>query len=280
MRPVFRLAWILMLAPWAALVACDQAVPTASEIMARVAANQDRTEKLRSEYVYQQHIRIVTRRTNGKLAREETTDYQVIPTPEGTKKDLQRIDGRYWHKGNYLEFHSEPRPEPDSLDGDLIQDFRNDFSNDQSKDGLGHNLFPLTSEEQKRYRFELAGEESLRGRKAYRVKFGPREKNDWNWAGDALIDADEFEPVSVFTRLPRRIPFVVRTLLGTDLPGLGFNVEYRRFDEGVWFPVSFGTEFRLRAVFFINRNITISLENAAFERAHVESKILSHEPVQ
>jgi hypothetical protein len=280
MRPVFRLAWILMLAPWAALVASDQAVPTASEIMARVAANQDRAEKLRSEYVYQQHIRIVTRRTNGRPAREETTDYQVIPTPEGTKKDLKRIDGRSWHKGKYLEFHSEPRPEPDSLDGDLIQDLRNDFSNDQSKDGLGHNLFPLTSEEQKRYRFELAGEESFRGRKAYRVKFGPREKNDWNWAGEALIDAEEFQPVSVFTRLPRRIPLVVRTLLGTDLPGLGFNVEFRRFDEGVWFPVSFGTEFRLRAVFFINRNITISLENATFERAHVESKNLSHEPVQ
>src|ERR1700731_3036662 len=55
------------------------------------------------------------------------------------------------------------------------------------------------------------------------------------------------------------IPVFVRTLLGTDLPGLGFNVEYRRFDDGVWFPVSFGTEFRLRAVFFINRDITVSL---------------------
>jgi hypothetical protein len=62
-------------------------------------------------------------------------------------------------------------------------------------------------------------------------------------------------------------------MLGTDVPGLGFNVEYRRFDDGVWFPVSFGTEFRLRAVFFINRDIIVSLENSGFRRASVESAI-------
>ena len=73
---------------------------------------------------------------------------------------------------------------------------------------------------------------------------------------------------------------MVRALLGRVLPGLGFNVEYRRFDEGVWFPVSFGTEFRLRAVFFINRDIMISLENSAFERAKVESKIVGYESVE
>ncbi len=69
------------------------------------------------------------------------------------------------------------------------------------------------------------------------------------------------------------------TLLGTDLPGIGFNVEYRRFDEGVWFPVSFGTEFRLRAVFFINRDVSVSLENSSFEHARVESKIRDFKPI-
>jgi hypothetical protein len=77
----------------------------------------------------------------------------------------------------------------------------------------------------------------------------------------------------VFTKLSRRIPFAVRTLLGTDVPGLGFNVEYRKFDDGAWFPVSFGTEFRLRAVFFINRDLSVSLENSGFRRASVESAI-------
>ena len=169
-------------------------------------------------------------------------------------------------------------PEAGWLDSSLVESFRDDLSNDKSKDGLGRDLFPLTSEEQKTYHFELAGEETVRGRKVYRVRFRPRDKNELTWAGEALIDAEEFEPVRVYTKLSRRIPFFVRTLLGTDLPGVGFNVEYRRFDENVWFPVSFGTEFRLRAVFFINRDITVSLENSAFERAKVQSTIVGFQP--
>jgi hypothetical protein len=277
---MLRLLWVLLLAPLGMLSASDQPSPSVDEIMARVAANQDQGQKARAEYVYQQRIRVAAHRTNGKLAREETTDYLVTPTPDGTKKELKHIDGRYWHKGKYLEFQGEPVPESDSLDGDLVHDFRDDLSNDRSKDGLGCDLFPLTSEEQKKYLFELAGEETVQGRKVYRVRFRPRDRHDFTWTGEALIDAAEFEPVRVYTKLSRKIPLVVRTLLGTDLPGLGFNVEYRRFDEGVWFPVSFGTEFRLRAVFFINRDITVSLENSAFQRAKVQSKILDFQPVK
>jgi hypothetical protein len=277
---MLRLVWALMLAPLGVPSAGDQPSPSVQQIMARVAANQDRGEKARAEYVYQQRIRVATHRTNGKLAREETTDYLVTPTPDGTKKELKHIEGRYWHKGKYLEFHSEPVPEPDSLDGDLVHDFRDDLSNDRSKDGLGRDLFPLTSEEQKKYRFELAGEETVQGRKVYRVSFRPLEKNELTWAGEALIDAADFEPVRVYTKLSRKIPLLIRTLLGTDLPGVGFNVEYRRFDENVWFPVSFGSEFRLRILFVINRDIAVSLENSAFERAKVQSKILDFQPVK
>jgi hypothetical protein len=277
---MLRLLWVLMLAPLGLLSVGDQPSPSVEQIMARVAANQDRGQKARAEYVYQQRIRVATHRTNGRLAREETTDYVVTPTPDGTKKELKHIDGRYWHKGKYLDFHSEPVPESDSLDGDLVHDFRDDLSNDRSKDGLGRDLFPLTSEEQKKYRFELAGEETAQGRKVYRVRFRPLDKNELTWAGEALIDSEEFEPLRVYTKLSRKIPLFVRTLLGTDLPGLGFNVEYRRFEGGVWFPASFGTEFRLRAVFFINRNITVSLENSAFQRAKVQSRILDFQPMK
>jgi len=251
---------------------------TADEVMARVAENQDRAEKLRSEYIYRQHIRITTRKTNGKLMREETADYQVIPTARGTEKELKLISGRYRHKGKVLEFSGESAPEADSLDGDLVSDFREDLMDNQSKDGLARNLFPLTTEEQRKYRFKLLGEQTLEGRKVYRVGFGPKDKSDLTWAGEALIDAEDFAPVNVFTKLSRRVPFAVRTLLGTDLPGIGFNVRYRRQPDGVWFPTSFGTEFRLRAVFFINREITISLENTDFEHTHVESRIKSVEP--
>lgn len=245
----------------------------AEAIMLKVAANQDRAEKLRNQYVYRQHIRVVTRRTNGKLAREETTDYLVAPTPDGVKKDLKHVDGRFWQKHQYVEFHGDSVPEADSLDGVIVESFRHDFVNSKSKDGFESGLFPLTSQEQTKYDFELMGEQTVSGRRVYRIAFGPKNRKDITWAGEALIDTQDFEPIRVFTKLSRRIPFAVRTLLGTDVPGLGFNVEYRKFDDGVWFPVSFGTEFRLRAVFFINRNITVSLENSDFQRAHVESAI-------
>jgi len=269
---------VLMLAPLGTLASGDQPSPSVDEIMARVAANQDRAEQVRTDYVYQQHIHVATLRTNGKLAREESADYLVTPTPDGTKKELKHVEGRYWHKGKYLTFQGEPVPEAGGLDSSLVQSFRDDLSNDKSKDGLGRDLFPLTSGEQKTYRFELVGEGTIKGRKVYRVRFRPREKNELTWAGEAMIDAEEFEPVRVYTKLSRRIPFFVRTLLGTDVPGIGFNVEYKRFDEGVWFPVSFGTEFRLHAVFFINRDITVALENSAFQRAKVQSRILDFQP--
>ncbi len=246
---------------------------TAATIMARVAANQDRAEKLRNDYLYQQRIRIVSRKTNGKLGREETTEYLVAPTPEGVKKDLKQVDGRYWHKDRYIDFHSDTASEANGLDGSIVESFRDDLLNSDSKDGLAADLFPLTSDQQKQYDFELLGEQTVRGRAVYRIGFGPKNRHEITWAGEALIDSQEFQPVRVFTTLSRRIPMFVRTLLGTDLPGLGFNVEYRRFGENVWFPVSFGTEFRLRAVFFINRDITVSLENSAFRHADVESAI-------
>lgn len=251
-----------------------QTAITADDIMRKVAANQDRADRLRSEYIYEQKIRIASRRTNGKLARTETTIYSVVPTPTGVEKKLKTIEGRYLHKNVYIDFRGEPVPESDSIDGGLVHGiFRDELADDKAKNGLNHDLFPLTTSEQEKYRFTLAGTGQAAGRDVYRISFAPVDKNNFTWAGEALIDQAEFQPVSVNTKLSRKVPLLVRTMLGTDVPGLGFNVEYRRFDDGVWFPVSFGTEFRLRAVFFLNRDITVSLENTGFKHANVDSTI-------
>jgi hypothetical protein len=247
--------------------------PTAEAIMARVAANQDRSEDLRRQYVYKQHIHILTHKPKGRVLREETADYDVTPTPQGTQKELKLLTGRYWHKGKYEPFQGEPAPEADGLDGGLIEGFRKDLANEKSKDGLAKDLFPLTSDEQKNYDFNLLGQEMLAGRSVYHIGFRPKDKDDISWAGEAYIDAAEFQPVRVFTKLSRRIPFAVRTFLGTDVPGVGFNVVYKRQDDGVWFPATFGTEFRIHALFFINREVSIALENSGFQHTHVESKI-------
>ena len=69
-------------------------------------------------------------------------------------------------------------------------------------------------------------------------------------------------------------PSAFELLLGTDLPGIGFAVHYRRQEDGVWFPTSLGSEFRIHVLFFFNRSMSISMENKNFERTHVESKIV------
>lgn len=271
--PRLHLLVLLMAATFLAAQDSKPEYLTADAIMARLAANQDRSETMRKQYVYRQHIHILTHKAKGRIQREETTDYDVVPTPDGTQKELKLITGRYWNKGKYETFQGEPVPEADSLDGSLIHSSREDLSDEKSKDGLAKNLFPLTSERQKDYEFTLVGEERQEGRNVYHIRFQPKDKSDITWAGEAYIDASEFEPVRVFTKLSRRIPFAVRTMLGTDLPGIGFNVVYKRQEDGVWFPATFGTEFRIHVLFFFNRQVSIAMENSRFERTHVESKM-------
>jgi hypothetical protein len=259
---------------------------TADQIMARVAANQDRADALRSEYIYHQRIRVLLEKASGKRMRDVTSDYLVTPTPDGTKKELTHIEGYYRHKGKYLAFQGPGAlpsgsttsvrcctvPDEDSIDGGMAQDFRDDLLNDKSKDGLASDLFPLTTENQKNDRFQLLGQEVIHGRPTYRLKFSPKDRSDIDWAGEADIDVADLEPVRVYTKLSRPIPFLIRKFL-VDLPGVGFDVEYARQPDGVWFPVSFGTEFRVRVVMFWARNIIVSMSNSDFEHAQVQHSI-------
>jgi hypothetical protein len=248
------------------------ATPTAAEIMAKVAANQDRTEAARTHYIYQQHIRSVSRKPGGRVMCEEITDSRVSPRAKESSneppKQLLALDGRYWQKDKYIHYTALPKDNDDdnvqvekgsahialdtdsTMDRDLVENLRKNLADDKSKDGLGKGLFPLTTEQQSQYLFTLEGQQKMNGRDVYRVSFRPKDKNDFDWKGEAFIDVHEFEPVVVYTEMSRKIPLAVRTLLGTNLPGLGFSVTYDREPDGVWFPVSFGTEFRMRVLFF------------------------------
>jgi hypothetical protein len=77
---------------------------TAEAIMARVATNQDSSEKLRSQYIYHQHVRVMSKKPAGKVLREETADYHVVPKSDRTERTLEQLTGRYWHKGKYQAF--------------------------------------------------------------------------------------------------------------------------------------------------------------------------------
>jgi hypothetical protein len=276
----------------------ESTTPTADEIMARVATNQDRTEAARMRYIYQQHIRMVSRKPGGKVMCEEVTDSRVSPKQKESQQQLLTLDGRYWQKGRYVHYTTlqehdaseardggskdepkgkEVKTEKEDLDGldiDLVENLRKNLADDKSKDGLGKGLFPLTTEQQAQYLFKLEGRQTMNGREVYRLSFRPKDKNDFDWKGEAFIDTQEFEPVVVYTEMSRKIPLAVRTLLGTNLPGLGFSVTYDRQPDGVWFPVSFGTEFRMRVLFFIARDISMALANTHFEKTHADVRIL------
>jgi hypothetical protein len=244
------------------------APPTAAEIMSRVAANQDHAQNARSQFVYTQKMHRTMHRKDGKLLREEFWTYTMTPGPKGTERKFQSVKGRYWHKGQYLSFEGLPIPAAGLMEITLDDD--NDAA---SRDGIDKELFPLTTEQQKKYRFELIGERIVKNRPAYQIQFQPLDPGDLGWKGEALIDKEEFQPITVYTRLSRKLPFAVRTVLGTDVPGLGFNIQYTRVDKDIWFPATYGTEFGLRALFFLNRTLTESMENTNFRRTNVESSI-------
>ncbi len=260
--------------------------------MARVAANQDKTEAERGHYVYIQHTRVVSRKGKTVMC-EEVTDYRVTPSPSGSHRELVKLDGRVLTKHNYVAYTSLPAAKGDGKtavtnnhdsisiqigDGDtdrnLVESMRTDLTDDKSKDGINGQLFPLTTKGQVDTVFHLAGRERINGRDVFHIDFRPKDKSDFGWKGDAYIDVDAYQPVVIRTDMARKIPFAVRTLLGTNVPGLGFSVVYAPQPDGVWLPVSFGTEFKIHVLFFFSRQIIIDAQNRDFEKTHVSSKIV------
>jgi hypothetical protein len=277
-------------APVAQQPAAALPLPDAADIMARVATNQDLSESERAHYVYVQHARVTSRA--GKTIRcEEITDSRVVPIATGSTQQLLKLDGRVLVKHNYVTYTHLLKPAAhdsdvnielgdNNFDRELVEDLRNGLTAGKTKDGIGAGLFPLTSKMQADYSFQLIGRERMNGRDVYHLTFVPKDPNNFAWKGDAFIDTDAYQPVLVRTAMSRNLPFAVRTLLGTSLPGLGFTVIYAPQPGGVWFPVSFGTEFKLHILFFFNRQITLSAENHDFEQTHVDSKVVPIESAE
>jgi hypothetical protein len=248
--------------------AADGSPPlSAAEIMQRVAENQDREQAERNHFIYQQLIHRTARHKDGRLIKEEFWAYTVAPNAKGTEKKLISVKGRYLKGGKYLSFEGEPVPDAGLLNVIFDDDDKS------ARDGLDSDLFPLTRDKQKEYTFERAGERAVKGRPAYEIKFHPIDRRDYGWTGEALIDQEEFQPIQVYTQLSRKLPAAVRAMLGTEVHGLGFNVQYGRVDKNLWFPASYGTEFAVHALFFLNRTFTESTENTNFRRATVDSHI-------
>ena len=201
----------------------------------------------------------------------------------GVARDLgeRGLDGRQGDGSPVEAGHDSVSINIGDDDRDMVESLRTGLTDDNSKDGINGRLFPLTSKSQAGYLFQYVGRERMNGRDVFHIEFRPRDKADYDWKGDAWIDSEAYQPVVVSTGMSRNVPFAVRTLLGTSVPGLGFTITYAPQKDGVWFPVALGTEFRIRVLFFFNREILIDAQNRNFEKTHVSAKIVGDgEPVQ
>lgn len=259
--------------------------PDVNSIMARVGINQAKSREQRTQWIYQQKQLLRMVRRNGKIAREEQREYLVLPDRRGIKKQLTSFSGRYARHGTYFTY-DKPGYEYKGLDidGDLINDLSNGLTDSkESVDGIESDLFPLTYHQQLKYTFRLEGGiEEYQGRQVWRIRFEPKQRTSILdadetgtaiWKGEALIDAQEFQPVVVSTSLASKIPAAVRILLGTNIKGLGFSLSYRKVADGVWFPVSYGGEFEVTGLFLYRRTMSISLVNSDFRHTDVTSRI-------
>lgn len=263
-----------------------QTAQSVESIMARVADNQDRALELRSAFVYNQDVLIRFFRGNGKLAREESREYTATPGPKDTSKTLVSFKGKYEKGGRYFEY-SKPGYEYKDLDidGALMESLADDLTHEkESRDGIAVDLFPLTRKSQAGYRFALEGKEEYRGREVFKISFKPAMMDNEHvfeetpWAGLILVDATEFQPILVTTHLAKGLPLFVKTVLGTNLRGLGFKIAYERQDDGLWFPVNYGGEFEVKAVFFYKRKMAISLRNYGFQHVQVDTHVTFGDP--
>lgn len=263
---------ILLLIPFFA------SAQTAQQIMARVAENQDRAEAARANYVYQQKILVRLLRGNGKLGREEDREYTVAPGPNGITREMVHFSGKYGVDGKEYPF-SEPGQhyQDKDIDANITKNLADAFGGDQhTRDGVNGDLFPLTARKQSDYKFTLTGEENWGGHAVFRIEFEPaHESKDIHisWAGEALIDKADFNPVLITTHQAKGIPLAVRMLLGTDIRQTGFKLTYEKLGEGIWFPATYSGEFKLRIMFGYARTVSVGMIDSDFRKADVQSAV-------
>lgn len=265
--------------------------PDALVIMSKMAANVERQVDERRMYVYNQTIRATLTRGNGNVSRREKREYTVAPTPERTEKKMVAFEGAYSKGGKELIPYSEPgfKYKDTDIDAELIDDLIDDLANNKdAKDGIPPSLFPIRTRELPHYKFTYRGEILHKGRRAFKVGFEPVKKKERSygigdedaedhemrpWKGEAWVDAEEYQPLRIATDLAYGIPWGVKVFLGINLQQTGFSVTYDRIAENVWFPVTYGTEFKVTVFWGYKRTISLSMDAGSFRRTDVKSEI-------
>ena len=289
----------MMLAVLALLPLCcaeDTApAPDAAAIMAKLAANFEAATDTRRSYVYQETVRSSLVRANGNMSRKEKREYAVTPSEKGTDKKLTAFEGQY-RKGKQMLPYTEPgyKYKDLDIDAELLNELTDELVNEKgSRDGIPASLFPLRTKDLNRYRFTLLGETEVQGRRVYRIRFDPVKPSGNciaipegssddceapDWRGEAWVDAAEFQPVRIFNDLAVKVPWGVRVFLGTNLHQTGFSITYRRVEQNVWFPSTYGAEFKIAVLWGYKRTITLSLESGGFQKTEATSTVRYETP--
>lgn len=250
---------------------------TADEIIKRVAENQDVAASGRAHFIYHQNVLVRMKRANGKLAHEETRDYTVAPSAKGLDRKLISVSGKV-QRGSRTVTYSDAsfRDKGLDIDRDIVQGLAEDFGKD-NKDGVDNDLFPLNSKALKSYRFTLKGSEKFQDHDVWAIQFEPAkvswDDDDHCWHGEALIDKAEYQPMMITSSFACKIPGAVKVLLGTNVQQIGFKVTYQKFDDGVWFPITYGGEFKFRALFLYARSVGVGLINSDFKKTDVQTDV-------
>jgi hypothetical protein len=296
--------WLLPLAGCIALAAAETAepAPDAAAIMTKVAANTAASVDARRQYVYHQKIRASMIRMNGQPVRRETREYSVVPQKETTDKMLTAFSGEYL-RGKRMTAYSMPgvKDKGDENDRRNLQSLTDELVNaGNARDGIPHDLFPLNADDLKYYKFTLKGDAAIAGRKAFDILFEPADSEgvcvrvgstlhiDINsgsdparedggvcrqWKGEAWIDAEDYQPVRIVTKMAKGVPWGVRFFMGINIKQFGFSIDYTRVAPGVWFPKTYGTEFAIEVLWGYKRSVTLSMENGDFRRTDARSTI-------
>jgi hypothetical protein len=258
------------------------AQPTADEIMARVAENQDKAEAARAAWVYDMKVFVRLLRGGGKVAQEETRLYRVTPGEKGADRTLISTSGRIIAGKKEIPY-TEPgfQHKGVDIDADVTRSFANEVMWAKGKNTPMVDWFPLTGSHQRHYEFHFLGEERYKDYDVYRVGYRSRE-SDWDdddcWQGEALVERNEFQPVLVNSHWECKVPKAVTILLGTNVTHLGAKITWRRLAPGVWFPADCGGEVKVRALFLYGRTIAFSATNSEFRKTDVQSSVTFEKP--
>ncbi|HEY3824578.1 MAG TPA: hypothetical protein VGL82_08460 [Bryobacteraceae bacterium] len=319
LRTSVLLPFVFSLAQTLAMGAGDDALA----IMTKAAASTSSAAETRRQYVYRQRVRSSLLRGSEAICRE-SREYTVTPQNKTTEKKLVSFSGEC-RQGKQMVPYSQPAGQAPGLrereagdkDSDAsdsratIGGVMNDMASDpHSRDGIPRQLFPLSPDELKYYKFTLKGETTVKDRRAYDIRFEPivhkgicfdhgeegspqhihadlgeKEASADDscfrpWKGEVWVDAEDYQPIRIDTQLSKGIPWGVRVFLGINIRQLGFSLTYQRVADGLWFPATYGTEFGITVFWGYKRTITMSMENSDFRKTDAQSTIQFDSPDQ